>query len=87
MQITEQSIIVKVKKINNLEWEITLQGESVSKMIEIETSSKVLYSDNYFSLTPERKKIVVMKALNLNDIPKVVEISVVDSTYKKEFTL
>jgi hypothetical protein len=59
-------------------WTFEIEAPEVCKMIEIETEARVVFSDNYFTLTPGIPRSVEMRTLAGAALPDFVTVGVVD---------
>ena len=87
-QVTPDPLHVEVTRSAGEEWEITIEADSVAKLIEIESADRLLFSDNYFVLVPGRRKSIRVRSLEPDLIlPTTVTVSSVDNPHMESVDL
>jgi beta-mannosidase len=59
-------------------WTLAIEATQVCKMVEIETEARVVFTDNYFALTPGVRRTIEMSSLAGAPLPAFVSVGVVD---------
>jgi len=86
--IGDKPITANVSKIDKDNWSIEIESCEVSKMIELDGSKKLLFSDNYFTLIPGVKKQININLLeDTNDRELELSVSSLDNLKVLHFLL
>jgi hypothetical protein len=56
-------LAVKTEKTGGGRWRIHLEAKRPVRMVELESNQKLLYSDDYFPLIPEKAKVIDVSLL------------------------
>jgi beta-mannosidase len=79
---------VKTEKTPEGRWLVRLEAETPVRMVELESSQKLLYSDNYFPLIPEKPKTVEAVLLEkTSDGPVYLTAGIFGTDETRTFTL
>jgi beta-mannosidase len=79
---------VKIEKMGEDTWLVHLEAKTPVRMVELESSQKLLYSDNYFPLISEKPKTIKATLLEKTaDDPVKLTVGILGTEENKIFTL
>ena len=86
--VKPRTLSASVSRIGKDTWQLDVAADSVVKLFYAEGNQKYLMSDNYFALSPESPRTIIVTLLErMNAEPAVLRLYAMDSAETHEFAL
>ena len=84
---TPGRLAVRAARVGERQWRLDLSADRVARLVEVESSARLLLEDDYFTLAPGAPRSVLVEALESADEPIAVTVSAWDGRVSADVTL